>query len=130
MTLSQILNDPEVLEKYHGAYSDGWGGVLWLTGLCPNGWYVHTSPDGENDTEYERRKNKLHSNSDILKLAKEQLERFAWFGLLDQADKSMDMLKWQMDLDPSTPGLASFNRNSHSMTEEDLQQLQTLLPLD
>jgi hypothetical protein len=135
MTLSQILNDPEALEQYAGAYSDGWGGVLWLAGLCPNGWYVHTHPDGNNDEEKKLRRDTFQSYPELaVKSAKEQLERFAWFGLLDQVTESMDMLKWQLDLSPSAPGLAISNQPSYNhqyaVTEDDLEHLRTLLPLD
>jgi len=133
MSLSQILNDPETLKMYSGAYQDGWGGVCWLAGLCPNGWYVHTNPDGNNETELKRRHDTVHSNPELaVSLAKEQLERFAWFGLLGQKDESTDMLAWQMDLNYSAPGLPRQNANDFrkAVTKQDLQQLRKLLPMD
>jgi len=133
MSLSQILNDTETLNMYSGAYQDGWGGVLWLAGLCPNGWYVSTSPDGKNATEHKRRFDTVHSNPELaVKVAKEQLERFAWFGLIEQQAESMDMLEWQMDLKPSGLGLPKANVNAvrNAVTEEDLEYLRTLLPMD
>jgi len=133
MSLSQLLNDPEALEMYSGAYQDGWGGVLWLAGLCPNGWYVHTNPDGQNDTEQKRRYDTVRSNPGLaVKLAKEQLERFSWFGLLKQRTEAMGMLAWQMDMGPSVPGLPNLNVNAFrkTVTKEDLQHLRKLLPMD
>ena len=133
-TLSEIINKSgHGLPGYKGAYNDGIGGVCWLAGVCPNGWFIHTHPDGKNDAEKKRRLQVMREPSKVLSLAVAGLDKVAWFGLLEEVDKSMKLLGWQLGLH-STPKLLHSNSNAnpniHKVTESDLEYLRSLTPLD
>lgn len=133
-TLSEMIQEGQ-LGNYSGAFGDGFGGVCWLAGVCPNGWYINTYPNGKNQTEHERRHELMQRHpSEVLALAKAGLESLAWFGLHEHVDRSMELLKWQLGLDKDVEGLPHENVNPNhvksSVAEEDLQDLRERIPLD
>lgn len=130
-SLSQVLGDDRVARQYLGATGDGWGGVCWLAGLCQTKWYVRTSPVGKKENS--RRKLILTGEPmKALQMAKHGLQGLAWFGLLEDSDRSMELLKWQLGLDMDTPGLTALNVNKvkEKVADEDLQLLRKRAPLD
>lgn len=84
----------ETREIWH----DGQAGVSWLTGTQLTSWATLDSTTALDLIEKE------HQSLDVghmLKKAAKHLRRTFWFGVLEDLDRSMEMLEWQLGHKPA-----------------------------
>lgn len=125
--LTQFLNDIPSLLSGRGFWNEGEAGCSWLSGTHIIGNWV-----GKNLTEAQIDINeKLSLNMTyICNLAADRLESIPWFGILEDYNKSIEMLQWQLN-SRHTLRVSHSNKNKHdfiSLKEREI--LESLMPKD
>jgi len=95
-TISTFLQDPESMMANRGAWQDGQAAVSWLTGTHVGTSWVAKGKHATKD------KNEMEAESlqieHILGLAADRVENMFWFGILEDIDRSLELLQHQLNV--------------------------------
>ena len=104
------------------------GGTGYLAGTLLRMW-----PQALNPKKVDRREQLGLNWTYMLDTAIDNLHKCLWFGLLEEKESSMELLRYQTGLQLKNKMLPHFNRNkdkSPKATKADIHTLQKLMPLD
>jgi len=95
--ISKILTNTTELFENRDWWQDGQAGVSWLTGThIGRSWVTSGTSKSEDDDEVE----KLACDHQlIMKLAAGRLRDMLWFGILEDMDKSIELLRHQLGIE-------------------------------
>ena len=152
MTLSDYIRDTEILMQTRSFWHDGQGGVHWLSGTHPEVHWVdsdlpkpakyYRELGRKNQTEYSAIiKSREIENLDmvhIMKLAAAHLRETIWFGVLEEGEKSYEMLSnilgldYVIELTKHNMGgkRAKYKRPNEMISNEDKKLIERLIPMD
>ena len=132
-TLSQFLfnTSKQHLLDTRDIWQDGQAAVSWLTGTHIASWAQITKD------EVPQRELIASNYTKMCLLAAERLEQTRWFGLLDDIDRSLELLQWEFSLEQK-PEMKKQNQNkarlSHptndDVTQHEKDALASLMPQD
>ena len=94
-SIGQFLLDPESMMANRGCWQDGQAAVSWLSGTHVGYGWVKGPPIRPSKNEMEAA---MIDYRKILLIAAERLENMFWFGLLEDLDRSLEMLQYQLGL--------------------------------
>lgn len=130
-TLSEYVlgGDKQNLLDTRDIWQDGQAGVSWLTGTHIGGWVVKKITP---EMVEEREKLALDAEA-MMKLSAARLRETKWFGLLEDQERSMILLKHAFNLTTTLalPAKNKNKKNSHAkITPEEHDALASLMPQD
>ena len=121
-TMEDYLNDLELMHKTRTIWMDGEAGVMWLSGLHVGKWVQIPQSDIK-----EREKHFLETKL-VAKLVIERMLNTTWFGLLEDLDRSMEMLSAKLG---TSVQMAKKNTNEHKDKNNVVRKkLAELMPFD
>ena len=85
-TMEEYLNDLDSMLETRTVWMDGQAGVMWLSGLHVDKW-VQIPP-----SDIKEREKRFREIKPIAKLVIERMLNTTWFGVLEDLDRSMEML--------------------------------------
>lgn len=95
-TISEFLQDPASMMANRGAWQDGQAAVSWLTGTHVGTSWVGKGKQAQID------KNEMEVESlqldHILNLAADRMENMFWFAILEDMDRSLELLQHQLNI--------------------------------
>jgi hypothetical protein len=94
--ISEFLSDPVSMMNNRGCWQDGQAAVSWLTG-------THVGPSwvmkGKQAIKEKDQMEVLGLNLEkILDLAADKLDNIFWFGILEDTERSLELLQYQLQL--------------------------------
>lgn len=92
-TFSEHIRDKESIKEYSQALADGESGFWWLCGIHPGNWVL------SDDTNQEYKSTLLKDKKERLILAARNLDKTIWFGILEDTQRSMELLKHTLGLE-------------------------------
>jgi len=93
-SLSDFLSDYEMMMDFRGAWQDGQAGTAWISGLHIADWvWHHPKPRNKDQIEHLFLEMELVLDQVATRFEKELF----WFGILDEKEKSLEMLNYQLD---------------------------------
>lgn len=126
MTLTEYLNNTHEMLKTRGIWMDGQGAVRWLTG-------THTANFvGIDKNDIPRREQVAKNVTEMCMLAADRLDETLWFGILEDLDRSMELLQHALGLrsKPTFPMANTKRQVQPMMNEWEVSVLTSLLPQD
>ena len=121
-TMEEYLNDLDSMLETRTVWMDGQAGVMWLSGLHVDKW-VQIPPSDIKEREKRFREIKL-----VAKLAIERMLNTTWFGVLEDLDRSMEMLSATLG---RSVQMAKKNTNKHKDEDKEVRKkLAELMPFD
>jgi len=125
-SLDEYLHDKEELLATRTIWRDGQAGVLWLTGTH-TGSFVGIDP-----SEIEERERRASNATAMCLLAADRLDQTLWFGILEDLDRSMELLGHALNLveTPSFPKANKKRQRQAKPTEWEQEALASLMPQD
>lgn len=142
----KYLNDKDTMMKTRDIWQDGQAGVSWFTGTQTTAWGITDSVTREEIKK--REKHSLDSNA-MMAIAAKRLKNTFWFGILEDLEKSMELLQWQLEYEPANKQplvldrknvhSVAHHRNHHELSHDAWQapvdantkaQLKRLMPMD
>ena len=123
-TLTEYFKDPQGLLDTRGVWQDGQAMVSWLSGTHIANWV------GIPASEVSAREKKWEDIDSVCRLAAKRLRETIWFGILDDVERSMELLTYVLD-SPQRISLGKSNSHHHaSATEDEKKMLGSLMPAD
>jgi len=123
-TLTEYFKDPQGLLDSRGVWQDGQAMVSWLSGTHIANWV------GIKAAEVSARENKWQDIESVCRLAAKRLRATIWFGILDDIERSMELLKFVIDA-PEDISLGKSNSHHHTKASESEEKvLESLMPAD
>ena len=128
-TLSEYLfdGDKQNLLKSRDIWQDGQAGVSWITGTHIANWV------GCPKEEVEARERRALNATAMTLLAAERLQQVKWFGILEDLERSQELLQYEFNL-TKRPSWKHANENKKKLhtnyTTEDMEGLTSLMPQD
>ena len=95
-SLSEFLNDKISMMSARGAWQDGQAAVSWLTGTHVGFGWVKKGPNPPSKEALELKNLQFE---EILNLAADRIDNIFWFGLLEDMDRSLELLTYQLRLE-------------------------------
>ena len=121
--MEEYLNDLDSMHETRELWMDGQAGVMWLSGLHIAEW-VKMGPPSEIK---EREKSFLETKL-VAKLVIERMLNTTWFGVLEELDRSMEMLSAMLGRSVQMP---KKNSNKHKDESNEVRKkLAELMPFD
>ena len=121
-TMEEYLNDLDSMQGTREIWMDGQAGVMWLSGLHTGKW-VHIPP-----SEIEEREKRFLETKLVAELVIERMLNTTWFGVLDDLDRSMEMLSATLG---RSVQMAKKNSNQHKDENNEVRKkLADLMPFD
>lgn len=124
-TLSEYLHDCQSMLDTRDIWQDGQASIMWLTGTHIASW-VRVPV-----AEVPHRERMFLDTRSICLLAACRLEETLWFGFMDDLDRSLELLTYQLDHYRPIRFIHG-NRNTYNktITDSDKDILKSLMPLD
>jgi len=130
VTLEEYLADFPLMMENRGIWQDGQAGVSWLTGTHIGwSWVLHYG----SHTDIDQIEAKTLNFRKMMVLAADRLESTFWFGISEEMDNSIKLLKQQLpNAANQNFSLPQYNKNpSYDEASEDTRaRLQSLMPMD
>ena len=121
-TMEEYLNDFDSMLETRTIWMDGQAGVMWLSGLHIDCWVQIPQSDRK-----EREKRFLETKH-VAKLVIERMLNTTWFGVLEDLDRSMEMLSATLGRNVQ---MAKKNTNRHKDENNEVRKkLAELMPFD
>jgi hypothetical protein len=127
--LTEFLHDRHALLEFRDIWQDGQAGVSWLTGTHIANWAACPKE------EVPAREARASDSVAMMHLAADRLEKCKWFGILEDMDRSMELLQHEFELE-ERPKLGRSNAAKKKdtkigdPTEQQLQEIASLMPQD
>jgi hypothetical protein len=109
ISMAEFFNDRHLLLQYRAIWQDGQAAVSWLTG-------THIAADLSIPTSQVSQREILamphdpHHLALLLHLAADRLEQSLWFGILEDVERSMELLQHALHLPNPPPKLPHLNQ--------------------
>jgi hypothetical protein len=107
ISMAEFFNDRHLLLQYRAIWQDGQAAVSWLTG-------THIAADLSVPSSQVPQREILASPHDnlalLLHLAADRLEQTLWFGILEDVERSMELLQSALHLPLPPPKLPHLNQ--------------------
>ena len=100
--------------------------TAWFAGVHPAPYI----PRDLSEQETTRRKNLLSNWTFMLNKAIDNLHKCMWFGLVDNLDKSYEMLRYQTGLNVTVQHINTNKERYKKSTAMEMQKMKVLLPMD
>ena len=119
--------DKQHLLDTRDVWQDGQAAVSWLTGTHIGSWA------GCPKDQVQIREKRAQNTTAMMHLAAERLQSVKWFGLLEDLDRSMELLQYAFHLD-YRPNMRQLNKHQTKappiVTAQDKEALALLMPQD
>ena len=131
MSVAEYLNNPDVMWKTRSLWYDGTAATSWLAGTNLESYVV-----GKLGSEEVSRRDLVSANwTYMLNTAIENLHKCLWVGILDEIDRSFEMLKYQTGLEMKMQHLNTRFSNGRNDSYPKLNPFQEdflkkLMPMD
>jgi len=132
-SLSDFLSNYEMMMDFRGAWQDGQAGTAWISGLHIADWVWHyPKPRDKDQIELSF----LDMESVLDQVATRFEKELFWFGILDEKEKSIEMLNYQLDTQFQiemvhlNKGKNKLLHEDSSVDEFDRKKLEWLMPYD
>ena len=131
MSVAEYLNNPDVMWKTRSLWYDGTAATSWLAGTNLDSYVV-----GKLGSEEVSRRDLVSANwTYMLNTAIENLHKCLWVGILDEIDRSFEMLKYQTGLEMKMQRLNARFSNGRNNSYPKLNPFQEdflkkLMPMD
>lgn len=130
-SLDEFLEDKASMMEFRGCWQDGQAGVSWLTGTHIAEW-VRKGENTEKDPETLERW--FFDYEKQLTEAADKIDKMFWFGILEDLDRSLELLAFQLDK-PVNHLKKITHQNLHKIepslpTEKSTKFLRNLMPQD
>ncbi|CAG5099810.1 Oidioi.mRNA.OKI2018_I69.XSR.g16697.t1.cds [Oikopleura dioica] len=129
-SIDQFLDDPVSMMHNRGCWQDGQAAVSWFTGTHVGNW-VKKGRSAETNGEILERK-AFNYQQELLETA-DKIDGMFWFGILEDLDRSLELLAFQLKLPFGSLSLPKSNSNkapAAKPSEESMEKLQSLMPQD
>lgn len=130
-SLWEYLHDPRTMLETRDVWQDGQAGVSWLTGTHIGNWVRGGGGKPRDIPDRERQSLNIRR---MCLLAAERLEETLWFGFLDDLDRSMELLAYQLGYRKQQIALYQRNKNKRAntpvITDWERETLASLMPQD
>lgn len=128
--LDEFLKDPQTMLEIRDVWQDGQASVSWLTGTHIGNWVVR----GLTERDIVDRETRALDYPRMLNLAADHLESTAWFALLEDMDRSLELLRHTFNL-AETPEISHSNPGRKRVKADALSEwakdaLASLMPQD
>ena len=130
-SFDQFLEDKSSMMEFRGCWQDGQAGVSWLTGTHIAEW-VKKGEHAEKDPDTLERV--FFDYEKQLTEAADKIDKMFWFGILEDLDRSLELLAFQLDK-PVNRLRKITNQNLHKIepslpSEKSTKFLRDLMPQD
>ena len=141
--IEEYFTNPKIMMKTHEFWNDGQAAVWWLAGMHLGGWvrdfYAKLSEEQKNEIEREL---VLNPGKVMLRAAENLRKEIVWFGILEDQERSFEMLAYQLGLDKINLEWANKNTNNpeqkhkteskkkHQVSDKTRRFIEKLIPQD
>lgn len=125
LSLEKYLHDPRSMLEYRDVWRDGAASIVWLTGTSIARWA------GVSKEEILARERRAFNITEMLYTAARRLESTFWFGILEDRQRSFELLQHQLGI-KKTIILPKSNVNSKysKPSKLELDIIESLVPQD
>ena len=88
LTIEEFLDNHKSMMENRGCWQDGQAGVSWLTGTHVGNWVAKA----RNHPPLEEMEQQALDSEKMLTLAADRIDNMFWFGILEDMDRSLEML--------------------------------------